>query len=82
MLWALEKIDPRLPKKVQKDYEHRLCDNTYPIDLQVKIFQAIPTRLEDLDKQVELSAMNAVKQEEVSLSLLQNIWTPRLSAPK
>ena len=28
VLWSLEKIDPRLPKKVRKDYEHRLTGNT------------------------------------------------------
>ena len=57
VLWALEKIDPRLPKKVRKDYEHRLCGNTYLIDLQVTIFQSIPTMLEDLEKQASLSAL-------------------------
>ena len=57
VLWALEKIDPRLPKKVRKDYEHRLSGDTYLIDLQVTIFQSIHTMLEDLDKQAGLNAI-------------------------
>ena len=59
VLWALEKIDPRLPKKVRKDYEHRLAGNTYLIDLQVTIFQSIPTMLEDIEKQPGLNALAA-----------------------
>ena len=57
VLWALEKIDPRLPKKVRKDYEHGLFGDTYLIDLQVTIFQSIHTMLEDLDKQAGLNAI-------------------------
>ena len=57
VLWSLEKIDPRLPKKVRKDYEHRLTGNTYLIDLQVTIFQSIPSMLEDLNKQAEINAL-------------------------
>jgi len=59
VLWALEKIDTRLPKKVRKDYEHRLSGNTYLVDLQVTIFQSIPTMLEELDKQAGLNALTA-----------------------
>ena len=57
VLWALEKIDPRLPKKVRKDYEHRLTGNIYLIDLQVTIFQSIPSMLEDLNRQADLQAL-------------------------
>ena len=57
VLWALEKIDPRLPKKVRKDYEHRLTADTFLIDLQVTIFQSIPTILEELDRQAEVNAL-------------------------
>ena len=60
VLWTLEKIDPRLPKKVRRDYEHRLTGSTYLIDLQVSIFQSIPTMLEEIDKQVEINALTAV----------------------
>ena len=41
VLWALEKINPRLPAKVRKDYEHRLSGDTYLVDLQPTIFQSI-----------------------------------------
>ena len=66
VLWTLEKIDPRLPKKVRKDYEHRLTGNTYLIDLQVTIFQSIPSMLEDLNKQAELNALTAGGQAALS----------------
>ena len=33
ILWTLEKIDPRLPMKVSKEYEHRLGQGTYLSDL-------------------------------------------------
>ena len=29
VLWSLEKIDPRLPSKVKKDYGHQMTGNTY-----------------------------------------------------
>lgn len=50
VLWTLEKIDPRLPMKVSKEYEHRLGQGTYLSDLHSSIFQAIPSMLEDLDQ--------------------------------
>ena len=62
VLWCLEKIDPRLPKKVRKDYEHRLSGNTYLIDLQLTIFQSIDSMIEDLNKQASLSALTVVKE--------------------
>ena len=71
VLWSLEKIDPRLPKKVRKDYEHRLTGNIYLIDLQVSIFQSIPSMLEDLDKQAEVNALTTINQNGPSLSALR-----------
>ena len=68
MLWALEKIDARLPKRVRKDYEHRLTGNTYLIDLQVTIFQSIPSMLEDMNKQAELHALTTATNPETSLN--------------
>ena len=50
ILWTLEKIDPRLPMKVSKEYEHRLGQGTYLSDLHSSIFQAIPSMVEDLDQ--------------------------------
>lgn len=71
VLWALEKIDPRLPKKVRKDYEHRLAGNTYLIDLQVTIFQSIPTMLEELDRQAEVNALTTVGEGEPSIAAIR-----------
>ena len=69
VLWSLEKIDPRLPKKVRKDYEHRLTGSTYLIDLQVTIFQSIPSMLEDLDRQAEINALTTTtSQPDTSLN--------------
>ena len=59
ILWSLEKIDARLPKKVKKDYEHRLDNATYLIDIQATVFQAIPAMLEDMEKEAGLNAMAA-----------------------
>ena len=63
VLWALEKIDKRLPKKVRRDYEHRLSNGTYLIDMQVTIFQSIPTMLEELNKEAELNALTTTSEE-------------------
>ena len=53
MLWTLKKINPRLPAKVRRDYKHQLDGNTY-----LSIFQAIPTMLEDLEKQALTTQVN------------------------
>ena len=71
VLWALEKIDARLPKKVRKDYEHRLTGNTYLIDLQVTIFQSIASMLEDLEKQAQVNALTVAGSEDHSLNALR-----------
>ena len=41
VLWALERIDPRLPVKVQKQYGHQLVGNKCLVTLQPTIFQNI-----------------------------------------
>ena len=62
IIWALERIDRRLPAKVRKDYEHRLFGDTFLWDLQAVIFQAIPALLEDLAKEDNYaSALAATK---------------------
>ena len=66
VLWSLEKIEPRLPAKVRKDYEHRLDGNTYLIDLQPSIFQAIPSMLADLDRDAEGSAATVPPDADLS----------------
>ena len=59
VLMALEKIDPRLPARVARDYEHRLDRNTHLIDLQASIFQAVPTMIEVLDRDAGLQTLAA-----------------------
>ena len=49
MLWALEKIDARLPSAVAKAYKHRLDKDTHLINLNATIFQAVPSIIESLD---------------------------------
>ena len=64
VLWALEKIDVRLPAKVRKDYEHRLSGDTYLVDLQPTIFQSIPSMLEELDRQVDAHSVTVCESED------------------
>ena len=66
ILWALEKIDVRLPQKVRRDYEHRLSGGTYLIDLQVTIFQSIPTMIEELNKQAEVNALTTTDDAQIN----------------
>lgn len=51
ILWMLDKIDPRLPAKIKKDYEHRLGNTTYLSDFHSSIFQAIHCMLDNMEKQ-------------------------------
>lgn len=57
ILWTLEKIDPRLPARVAKDYEHRLDKDNHLIDLQSTIFQAVPAMLEAMDRDANLQSI-------------------------
>ena len=57
LMWALEKLDARLPSKVQKDFGFRLEGDTTLIDLQNVIFQAVPAMIEELDNSAELKAV-------------------------
>ena len=57
-LWTLEKIDPRLPEKVRKDYEHYLTDDCYLSDLHPRIFQRIPMMLEELDQVAHVASLS------------------------
>ena len=50
ILWTLEKIDPRLPAKVKRDYGHQMTGNITLKDVQPVVFENITTMLEDLDQ--------------------------------
>ena len=59
-MWALKKIDPRLPKKVWKTFEHRLSQpNVSLMEIQAPIFQAVPFMLEELDQAGENCSISA-----------------------
>ena len=50
VLWALERIDARLPKKVKKNYGHQMVGNQCLVSLQPTIFQNIGNMLLELDE--------------------------------
>ena len=50
ILWSLEKIDPRLPQKVKRDYGHQMTGNITLKDIQPVIFENINTMIDDLDQ--------------------------------
>merc|ERR1719244_1743403 len=45
VLWSLIMVDKRLPDKVDREFGHLMVDGTTLADLQVKIFQQIPSML-------------------------------------
>ena len=55
-MWALKEIDPWLPEKAGRDYDHRLGKNSFLPDLAAKIFLAVATILEDINKQAIMRA--------------------------
>ena len=57
VLWVLEKIDPRLPPWVAREYEGRLDKDTHLIDLQAVIFQRVPAMLEAIEREAGLAAL-------------------------
>ena len=50
VLWSLKEIDPRLPKKVKKNYGHQMTGDVTLKDLQPIVFQNISSMLEELDE--------------------------------
>ena len=50
VLWALEKIDPRLPSKVKKNYGYQMTGNMTLKDVQPVIFENIDLMIEELDQ--------------------------------
>ena len=72
VLWSLEKIDPRLPAKVKKNYGHQMTGNTTLKDIQPIIFQNIPVMLEELE-QTQLSrafSSQVVVDDQASLNVM------------
>ena len=50
VLWALERIDARLPKKVKKNYGHQMVGSQCLVSLQPTIFQNIGAMITELDE--------------------------------
>ena len=50
ILWSLEKIDPRLPAKVKKNYGHQMTGNVTLKDIQPVIFENISGMIDELDQ--------------------------------
>ena len=75
VLWTLEKIDPRLPSKVKKDYGHQMTGDTTLKDLQPVIFENITTMIDDLDQAQTTKAFAAQvidDDDEPTLNVLSN----------
>ena len=68
VLYALEKIDSRLPAKIQKDYGHRMQNNVTLIDLAGEIFQAVPSIIDDLNQVAELKSLSTRSGNEAMLN--------------
>ena len=50
VLWALDKIDPRLPARVKKNYGYLMTGNTTLRDVQPVMFENIDAMIEELDQ--------------------------------
>lgn len=59
ILIALKEIDPRLPDKVRRVYEHQLNQDNYLSDIHPQIFQAIPIMLQELDGAAQAASIQA-----------------------
>ena len=68
VLWTLEKIDPRLPAKVKKNYGYQMTGDTTLKDLQPIIFQNISSMLEELDSDGSRSLSSLALDEDTSLN--------------
>ena len=76
MMWALEKLDPRLPSKVKKDFGFRMEGNITLMDLQTAVFQAVPGMIEELDETTDARAFN-VETDESDNAMLSAFGPPR-----
>ena len=70
ILWALERIDARLPVKVQRTYGHQMVNNTCLVTLQATIFQNIPLMLQELDESHSKLNANSLTDDQLQPSQL------------
>ena len=64
ILWTLEKIDPRLPGKVKKNYGHQMVGDVTLKDIQPVVFENISWMLEDLDNEATTKAFASLTTED------------------
>ena len=68
VVWCLEKINPELPKQVDKAYKDQLQEGDLTLmDLQEEIFQNIPDLLQSLDSEEQTKDVN----EKSSIKILK-----------
>lgn len=58
-MYALEKLDPRLPTKVFKDLGHRMRGDMHVIDLANKIFQLVSAMILEM---ADFKFMSAIEE--------------------
>ena len=76
VLWTLEKIDPRLPAKVKKNYGHQMTGNVTLRDIQPVVFENIADMLEELDNSPTTSKAFAIRSSDKTVMDL-NAIVPR-----
>ena len=75
ILWSLEKIDPRLPPKVKRNYGHQMTGDTTLKDIQPVIFDNIGNMLDELDQSQVTKAFAAnlsTEDEETHLNAVSS----------
>ena len=81
ILWALEKMDPRLPTKVKKDYGHQMTGDVTLKDVQPVIFENIANMIEDLDQSQTAKAFAAQSLEQPLISAMNTRSASRGKKP-
>ena len=69
ILWSLEKIDPRLPAKVKKNYGHQMHGDVTLKDIQPVVFENITNMLEELDQLQAVKAFASDTLDDDNLAL-------------
>ena len=86
VLWTLEKIDPRLPAKVKKNYGYQMSGDVTLKDLQPVIFENIPLLIEELDQaQIAKAFAAQTLNDEPTVNAMttrnRNNYRPQRQAP-
>ena len=73
VMWALDKIDPRLPARVKKNYGYQMTGNTTLKDVQPVIFENIDAMLEELEQTqaTKAFALQSLDDDDVTLNAVR-----------